>query len=131
MLNEMKITQLVNNITENTPGNADYFICGPTGLMQLVESTLGNIHVAPNRIHLEYFTAVSKESTKDSIESDDVIDEGGDKQVKIDVYGEEQTITVSPDRTILEAAQDAGMDPPYSCTLEFARLVEQKYYRVR
>ena len=24
---------------------------------------------------------------------------------------------VKPDQTILEAAQDAGMDPPYSCTV--------------
>ncbi|MCO4818274.1 MAG: ferredoxin--NADP reductase [Bacteroidetes bacterium] len=117
MLNSMKVTQLVNKLTDNTPGKADYFICGPTGLMQLVESTLDNIHVAPNHIHLEYFTAVTKDDKSDAGEDVDVVDEGGDKQVKIDVYGDEQTITVSPDKTILEAAQDAGLDPPYSCTV--------------
>jgi len=31
--------------------------------------------------------------------------------------GDTQTIVVSPGKTILESAQDAGMDPPYSCTV--------------
>ena len=117
MLNSMKVTQLVNKLTGNTPGKADYFICGPTGLMKLVESTLESIHVAPNHIHLEYFTAIAKDDASTTKEDTDEVDEGGDKQVKIDVYGDEQTITESPDKTILEAAQDEGMDPPYSCTV--------------
>lgn len=119
MLNAMKVTQLVNQLTQNNPSSADYFICGPTGLMQLVESTLQNISVPDSNIHLEYFTAVSKsddDSKTTDVEMDDE-DAGGDKKVTIDVYGDEQTITVSPDKTILEAAQDAGMDPPYSCTV--------------
>jgi ring-1,2-phenylacetyl-CoA epoxidase subunit PaaE len=31
------------------------------------------------------------------------------------VYGDQKEITVKPEQTILIAAQDAGMDPPYSC----------------
>ncbi|MFT5512094.1 MAG: ring-1,2-phenylacetyl-CoA epoxidase subunit PaaE [Bacteroidia bacterium] len=117
MLNTMKVTQLANQLTNNATGNADYFICGPSGLMQLVESTLEGMRVAPSRIHLEYFTALTKESTEKNSNTDEEISEGGDKQVTIDVYGDEQTINVSPDKTILEAAQDAGMDPPFSCTV--------------
>lgn len=118
MLNGMKVTQMVNQITESKPNTADYFICGPAGLMQLVETSLKDISVPESQIHLEYFTAVAKSEDKPEAEEDDhLVDPGGDKKVKIDVYGEEQTITVSPDKTILEAAQDAGMDPPYSCTV--------------
>jgi ring-1,2-phenylacetyl-CoA epoxidase subunit PaaE len=118
MLNDMKVKQLVNQLTNNQPTSADYFICGPTGLMQMVESSLEQIQVDKSQIHLEYFTAVAKAADNDSEASEDEpIDEGGDKQVTIDVYGDEQTITVSPGKTILEAAQDAGLDPPFSCTV--------------
>ncbi len=118
MLNGMKINQMVNQITQNQANNADYFICGPSGLMQLVENSLKDMSVDESKIHLEYFTAVTKsESAEEEEEDDHLIEMGGDKTVKVDVYGDEQTITVSPDKTILEAAQDAGLDPPYSCTV--------------
>jgi ring-1,2-phenylacetyl-CoA epoxidase subunit PaaE len=117
MLNQMKVTQLVNQLTHNEPLKADYFICGPSGLMKLVENSLIDMKIDAGNIHLEYFTAVTKDSDDTPKDDTDEVDEGGDKQVKVDVYGDEQTITVPPTKTILEAAQDAGMDPPYSCTV--------------
>ena len=113
-----RILDLYPNDSTIVANNADYFICGPSGLMQLVENSLKDMSVDESKIHLEYFTAVTKsESAEEEEEDDHLIEMGGDKTVKVDVYGDEQTITVSPDKTILEAAQDAGLDPPYSCTV--------------
>jgi ring-1,2-phenylacetyl-CoA epoxidase subunit PaaE len=40
-----------------------------------------------------------------------------ERKVKIKLYEEEAEITVSPDLSILQAAMEAGLDPPFSCQL--------------
>lgn len=40
---------------------------------------------------------------------------GDSKFVKIKLYGEEKTIEVEQDESILQAAFRAGLDPPFSC----------------
>jgi len=40
-----------------------------------------------------------------------------ERKVKIKLYDEEAEITVSPDLSILQAAMEAGLDPPFSCQL--------------
>lgn len=100
--------------------NADHYICGPSPMMQLIEDHLENEGVARESIHLEYFTAVEKkkDESSESIKSSESADgEVVERSVKVEVFGDQKTITVSPDESILEAAQDAGLDPPYSCTV--------------
>ena len=113
MLNEMKVKQLISQKTSAPNGDTSYFICGPNGLMQLVEGTLQNMGIDADKINLEYFTAVERKKEDEAVIEDD----GSSKQVTVDVYGDCQTITVEPGKTILESAQDAGMDPPFSCTV--------------
>ncbi|MBO6515136.1 MAG: ferredoxin--NADP reductase [Bacteroidia bacterium] len=128
MLSEPKVKQLLNMQLGADQNSAEYFICGPNGLMQLVESSLENIGIAREQIHLEYFTAIEKKSNSvDEITDEE--DEGGDKQVKVELFGDEEIITVSPDKTILEAAQDAGMDPPYSCTVGVCTTCRAKVHK--
>jgi ring-1,2-phenylacetyl-CoA epoxidase subunit PaaE len=115
MLSQPKIKQLLDMKLGAAQKDAEYFICGPTGLMQLVESSLkDSLGINPNQVHLEYFTAVKKEPTE---EVEVIEDDGSEKQVTVELYGDQETITVEPGMTILEAAQDAGMDPPFSCTV--------------
>lgn len=40
---------------------------------------------------------------------------GSTKFVKVKLYGEETTIEVEQDESILQAAFRAGLDPPFSC----------------
>ena len=39
------------------------------------------------------------------------------RTVKIKLYAEEHSFDVEPDETILQAAMNEGLDPPFSCQL--------------
>ena len=39
------------------------------------------------------------------------------RKVKIKLYAEEQSFDVEPDETILQAAMNEGLDPPFSCQI--------------
>lgn len=128
MLTQPKIKQLLDTHLSAEQTGAEYFICGPTGLMQLVESSLEAFDVPKTQVHLEYFTAVSKKPS--GVETtEEIEDDGTDKSVLVELYGEEQTVNVSPDKTILEATQDAGMDPPYSCTVGVCTTCRAKVHK--
>lgn len=127
MLSQPKIKQLLSMAVGDQQNAAHYYICGPGGLMQLVEESLKSFGIPNDHIHLEYFTAVKKESSEDTAT---VPDESGSgpKKVKVELFGDEQTIEVPSDKTILEAAQDAGMDPPYSCTVGVCTTCRARVY---
>ncbi len=97
--------------------SAHFFICGPGGLMALVKSTLQSMNIADDHIHLEYFTAVVHTDEELNAAAEEESDEIITRKVKIELYGMEDEIEVKPNKTILEAAQDAGLDPPFSCTV--------------
>ncbi len=102
-------------LLENYGGvNADeYFICGPGPLMENINNALGDLKIAKEKIHIEYFTSVIEAVAKA---------EGANsgKNVKSAVtvmqYGIETHFDLETDgSTILDAAIDAGVDAPFSC----------------
>ena len=102
-------------LIENFGGvNADeYFICGPGPMMENVKSTLEDLKIAKEKIHIEYFTAVIEAVNK---EEGTVI--GADVKSKITVlqYGIETNFDLKTSSiSILDAAIEAGVDAPYSC----------------
>lgn len=108
LLDENKIKTLLQ---KHAPSNADeYFICGPTPMMQIIENTLKKLNTPPEKIHIEYFTAVENANTTsqntNKIES----------EVTVILYGIETTFKLSSDGiNILDAAIQNGVDAPFSC----------------
>ncbi|MBL0308419.1 MAG: 2Fe-2S iron-sulfur cluster binding domain-containing protein [Bacteroidetes bacterium] len=106
---------------ENTDLNfqqAVFFICGPTPMMKSIEEALGTLQISKEQIHIEYFTARLDEDKKAADVGAAVIGDvpfEGKTKVKIIYDGKEREFEVSGKETILEAALDAGYDPPYSC----------------
>ena len=95
---------------------AHYYTCGPRPMMDIVVESLKAIGIRDDSIHTEYFTATP--STQKSFKDEAVEDqEAKERTVHIEVFGQKKEVVVKQDQTILEAAQDAGMDPPYSCTV--------------
>ncbi len=118
---EAQVSELIRQELGLNYPTAQYYTCGPSVMMQIVENGLKATGVRGQNISVEYFTAVVK-STEDTATSDgdnpeDFSDERVERKVQVEVFGSQKEITVKPEETILIAAQDAGLDPPYSCTV--------------
>lgn len=90
--------------------SAEFFICGPKPMMDVVTDALKNMEVLDERIKMESFEAGVTSKAEDLSEETD-----GDVHVVIILDGDEHEITMPKNRTILESALDEGLDMPYSC----------------
>lgn len=88
----------------------NFYLCGPTGMMEDVIAALSIYNVSKERIHKENFhTAMVEgeaEETDDSLQT---------QTIKVKYNGDEYEFEVKPHQTILEAALDLDIDLPYSC----------------
>ncbi len=92
-----------------------FYICGPNAMMEMVRDTLLNNAIHSEKIRMEYFTATSSSLLKEN-ETEEVGNEVIESEATLEVYGEVSTVMVEEGQTILEAAQEADLDPPYSCS---------------
>jgi len=105
-----KIKELIAKYVERNPV-IEYFICGPTPMMDNAKEVLENNNVNRNFIHIEYFTSAAEEPKKDPSEI-----KGSICEVTVIADGRETTFQLATDGdAILDAAMDAGVDAPFSC----------------
>jgi len=90
-----------------------FYLCGPEGMIMDVRSTLEFFGVKSDKIHFELFTApVEMESTSRQT----VATFEGTSHVEAILDGEKISFDLdAKGPTLLEAADKAGMDAPYSC----------------
>lgn len=119
MMKQDMVLRLLREKTNLSFGNAEFFICGPSPMMAEVKHALGTMGIPDEQVHIEYFTAKdpSDEVESASVGSSDGAEEeiSGNTTVKIIYDGKEREFEMDPDQTVLEAALDAGYDPPYAC----------------
>jgi ring-1,2-phenylacetyl-CoA epoxidase subunit PaaE len=102
-------------IAKHVDINADnvFFICGPGPMMENVKVVLGDLKVDQKKIHIEYFTAVeaavkAAEETSSSVNVQ--------SQVTVILDDEEVVFELATNgKSVLDVAQDAGMDVPFAC----------------
>lgn len=109
MISTSRATEIVQHLD---CGSADeYFICGPAPLMENVKQALLDKAIKPEKVHIEYFTAVT--------EAVDNALSGGESvkaHVKVIQYGVETEFELETSGiSVLEAAIEAGVDAPFSC----------------
>lgn len=113
MMTKDKVPALIQAHVDLSKDN-EFFICGPTPMMQNVESVLIETLKQPKaKVHLEYFTA-ALDAGKQAAE----VPTGARvvSQVTIILDGDEQTVELASDGpAILDAALDADMDVPFAC----------------
>ncbi len=99
------------------PASADLtFICGPGALIDSVSQAIRDLGVESRRIRFERFTvdgemAPVREPSK-------AVQEAAKKGVNVEVMldGTRRDFTIAdPDKTVLAAGKDAGIDLPFSC----------------
>jgi 3-ketosteroid 9alpha-monooxygenase subunit B len=96
--------------------DADFYLCGPAPFMALVESVLAQAGVPRARIHVERF--VSPPDGELPTESEDAArPEPGTlpRTLTLHLDGATHDVPYTPGRTILQAARDAGLAPPFAC----------------
>lgn len=91
-------------------GMADYYICGPEGMISSVKSGLEEAGLPKEEIFIEYFTAATDGEAK---EREAISSNVKDIVVKLD--DEEHQISLQDHESILEGAERIGIDPPFSC----------------
>jgi ring-1,2-phenylacetyl-CoA epoxidase subunit PaaE len=102
-----------------TDRETEYLICGPSGMMEQVKKGLEGLNIAKENIHLEYFTAPAASPTEPVpiIPSTETQDESGKHFAAIEFNGKHFHIEIPKGQTILEAAKDQDVDPPYACQM--------------
>jgi ring-1,2-phenylacetyl-CoA epoxidase subunit PaaE len=99
--------------------DTQYYICGPSGMMDTVKTALQNLGIENEKIHTEYFTSPTSNEPKEEATTT-VVDAGGDSGtpiVTISLNGKETDIEVEKGTTILDAAKEQDLDPPYACQI--------------
>lgn len=90
--------------------NAEFYICGPQPMMDVVSLGLEKFGIAKDSIRMESFEA-GKTSPSEIIDKS----AGSESEVTILLDGEEYSITVKKNASILDTALDNDLDMPYSC----------------
>jgi ring-1,2-phenylacetyl-CoA epoxidase subunit PaaE len=104
-IDAQKATKFINDHRTGDGRAEEFFLCGPEGLMNAVESALKNKSVDTKFIHREAFTSP--------------VDMGGSSTggatVIATISGKKYTAVLQPKETVLEALIRVHADPPFSC----------------
>jgi 3-ketosteroid 9alpha-monooxygenase subunit B len=92
---------------------ADFYLCGPTPFMDLVEKTLLDLGVSGDRILVERFGAATPplEDPQTPTSDEDQVP----AKVTLVLKGQAHEVDYVRGDTILETARRGGLQPPYSC----------------
>jgi ring-1,2-phenylacetyl-CoA epoxidase subunit PaaE len=91
--------------------DSHFYICGPGNMIDHVKTGLTDLGIPADAIHTEYFTAADAKPKKKKKGAPAAVR----AHAKIMLRGEEISIDIA-DQPILDTLQDAGYDPPFSCT---------------
>ncbi|PJJ61066.1 ring-1,2-phenylacetyl-CoA epoxidase subunit PaaE [Hymenobacter chitinivorans DSM 11115] len=121
-LNRTTLLRILEQRHQFPAQQAEYYLCGPEGLMTEARAALDLLGVPAARIQRESFVAAAETIEAAAGQANghgDVSDAADDKitarTVTIHYEGAEYEIEVKPSQTILEAALDQDIDLPYSC----------------
>ena len=95
--------------------NAQFYMCGPGGLMDNVSGALSKLQIPADRTHREYFTEKSESEKQAATVGQADANFDGKSQVEIIYDGASYSLEINAKETILDAALDANVDPPFAC----------------
>jgi ring-1,2-phenylacetyl-CoA epoxidase subunit PaaE len=101
-----------------SPGEIEagsHYICGPGPMMDEVEAALDELGIDKKKIHIERFTAAPAEEEEAGHE--DLPEAIFPAEAVIILDGNQYEIEVQKKETLLEAAIENNIDPPYACQM--------------
>lgn len=117
-----KIQSLANTVID-VPSVDGWFLCGPLGMVETVQSTLGELGVADDRIHVELFYDQRIEAATDGGSAQDGTDPGlnglgkaGSCTVRVTVDGRTSELRADADGpSLLDYARAVRAEIPFAC----------------
>jgi 3-ketosteroid 9alpha-monooxygenase subunit B len=97
--------------------DAETYLCGPGPFMALVEQTLRAAGVAEELIHIERFELPAHPEATATAPA--VAPEGAPSEIVVHLEGKAHRIPYRAGQTILDAARQAGLQPPFACEEAF------------
>ncbi|WP_276374231.1 2Fe-2S iron-sulfur cluster-binding protein [Chryseolinea sp. H1M3-3] len=102
------IKKMLKNISDEIPNKVEYFLCGPSSLIKLIEETIYSVD-AEAKIYKEHFFLPQEKQEFD-------FSNLPTREVSVHVKGEEKFLIVRSGKSILQAAIDNSVKLPFSCT---------------
>ena len=105
--------KLLKEVVQRHNIESSVYLCGPSGMMEVTKQILEKLKYPKENIFTESFGATKEIEGFDNIDIDTI--QYATHQVKVILDGMPHTLTVKAGQTILQAAIDAQLDPPYAC----------------
>lgn len=115
MMTAKMCIDLLKEHTDLNFKNAQFYMCGPGGLMDNVSSALAKLQIPAERTHREYFTEKSESEKQATTVGATDASFNGTSQVEIIYDGNSYSLEINAKDTVLDAALDANVDPPFAC----------------
>lgn len=100
------------------------YICGPSDMMAMAIQTLERQRLPKEKIHTEYFSAPLPETVTAEPPA-----AASEAIATIRLDGKTYQVPVKAGQTLLVAAQEAGLDPPYACEEGICCTCRAKLYK--
>lgn len=112
LLSVEKVKALASKYIDLKEDNV-FFICGPGPMMENVKTVLGELNVEHKKIYIEYFTAVEAAVKAAEENSNAKVIHA---VVTVILDDEERMFDLSSNgKSVLDVAQEAGLDVPFAC----------------
>lgn len=100
--------KIIKGILSEIDSSVEYYMCGPHELMAILASTIRAIGNGRPRVHREIFYIPSKKNQFD-------FSTLSDREIIIQMHGEEKLIIVKGGQSILQATLEHRIKVPFSC----------------
>ena len=107
-LSKLLLKKLLKTLLAEKLDQATYFMCGPSGLLQMSEEALASLNVQTGHVHKEYFQLPEAPAKKGRLPRKTL-------EVLLHHYDRSLLVQVKPRNTILEAALQDRIGINYSC----------------
>lgn len=120
----------VTDIQSKSALRKEYYICGPSGMMDNVKKALQEMNTPAEQIHTEYFAAPVKSSSEEvKVEKPHAADEQFEFcEAEITIGSKTTKVVIQKGTTVLDAAKKADLDPPYACEMGVCTTCRGKVY---
>lgn len=112
-LNGIPSETFLASLAKTMPSSTQVFICGPAPFMDAVENAMTKVNIPSSSVHLERFVSAPSSVKKPEVAADS--SEMSTCDATVEIGRETHQFPWQQDETLLDAAERAGVELPYSC----------------